>query len=470
MVADKAVHVWRECGTVYCNAGMLDVAACGRAFLTRWGDEYMIKRMKKKDACVWCGGECVKVAGIIAEYNPFHNGHSYHIEETRKLTGADYVVAVMSGNFVQRGAPAVMDKFLRTRMALMGGADVVLELPVPFATASAEDFAMAGISVLNQTGVVDAVCFGSECGDTGLLTQAASVLVKEPAPYKKALKQELKNGVSWPLARSRALSGLVTDMEPEALEALLSSPNNILGLEYCKALLKTKSEIARVTVRRKDSGYHDLSLEHALSSASAIRRVMEKVDYLPDQNLEKVTELLMGHMPPEALALVGAAWHQILPMVPNDFSSMLCYKLFSCNEDLTDYMDVSRELADRIRNELTWFQDIDSFAGHLKTRQYTRTRINRALLHILLDIRTEQVSEWKEEGYCPYLRILGFSRQAVPLLTAMKKNASAPFFPNWGMRWINCRQLRSPCFRRRFLPAACIMPQLRENTHTKAAC
>ena len=162
----------------------------------------------------------MKVAGIIAEYNPFHNGHSYHIEETRKLTGADYVVAVMSGNFVQRGAPAVMDKFLRTRMALMGGADVVLELPVPFATASAEDFAMAGISVLNQTGVVDAVCFGSECGDTGLLTQAASVLVKEPAPYKKALKQELKNGVSWPLARSRALSGLVTDMEPEALEAL----------------------------------------------------------------------------------------------------------------------------------------------------------------------------------------------------------------------------------------------------------
>ena len=147
----------------------------------------------------------MKIAGIIAEYNPFHNGHKYHIEQTRKITGADFIIVVMSGNFTQRGTPAIMDKYSRARMALENGADMVLELPSCYACGSAEYFADGAIALLDKLGCVDYVCFGSECGDIELLRPIAEILATEPENYSEMLRAELKSGATFPRARNRAL-------------------------------------------------------------------------------------------------------------------------------------------------------------------------------------------------------------------------------------------------------------------------
>ena len=190
----------------------------------------------------------MKVVGIIAEYNPFHRGHEYQIRYVRETLGADYVIVAMSGDFVQRGAPALMEKYLRAEMALLGGADLVLELPIQVSTASAEGFAAGGVSLLDGLGCVDELCFGSECGDTEILMETARILVAEPPVYRDFLQKNLRDGMSFPLARSRALTSYVaksaiSDVSsgdghfifPEQMDSILSSPNNILGIEYCKA-------------------------------------------------------------------------------------------------------------------------------------------------------------------------------------------------------------------------------------------
>ena len=192
----------------------------------------------------------MKVVGIIAEYNPFHRGHEYQIRYVRETLGADYVIVAMSGDFVQRGAPALMEKYLRAEMALLGGADLVLELPIQVSTASAESFAAGGVSLLDGLGCVDELCFGSECGDTEILMETARILVAEPPVYRDFLQKNLRDGMSFPLARSRALTSYVaksaiSDVSsgdghfifPEQMDSILSSPNNILGIEYCKESL-----------------------------------------------------------------------------------------------------------------------------------------------------------------------------------------------------------------------------------------
>lgn len=209
----------------------------------------------------------MKVVGIIAEYNPFHRGHEYQIRYVRETLGADYVIVAMSGDFVQRGAPALMEKYLRAEMALLGGADLVLELPIQVSTASAEGFAAGGVSLLDGLGCVDELCFGSECGDTEILMETARILVAEPPVYRDFLQKNLRDGMSFPLARSRALTSYVaksaiSDVSsgdghfifPEQMDSILSSPNNILGIEYCKALLRQNSSIRPHALLRKGSG------------------------------------------------------------------------------------------------------------------------------------------------------------------------------------------------------------------------
>ena len=212
----------------------------------------------------------LKTTGIIVEYNPLHPGHIYHMEQARKQTGADYLIAVMSGSFVQRGAPALLDKYTRTRMALLAGADVVIELPVCFATGSAGDFAAGAVSLLDKLGCVDGLCFGSESGDISLFEKTATLLQCESAAFSNALKKALKSGLSFPAARQQALLlclDMAKDMPStacpdnnstaEQIVALLSSPNNLLGLEYTLALLRRNSSIRPFTISRVGSGYHD---------------------------------------------------------------------------------------------------------------------------------------------------------------------------------------------------------------------
>ena len=234
----------------------------------------------------------MRIVGIIAEYNPFHNGHQYHIEKSLELTGADAAVVVMSGNFIQRGAPAIMPKHSRAKMALKNGASLVIELPVPYATGSAEYFAYGAVSLLDDFGCVDALCFGSECGNLNLLKTLAKILVKEPAEYKELLSCYLKQGNSFPLARQYAMRDY---LHSDQVNDILAEPNNILGIEYLKALYRLNSTIEPYTIQRVSSHYHDQELQESYSSASAIRNVIKSEDFdsLKLQLSEESFEFLM---------------------------------------------------------------------------------------------------------------------------------------------------------------------------------
>ena len=215
----------------------------------------------------------MKTAGIIAEYNPFHTGHEYQINYIKEKLRTDYVVIAMSGDFVQRGTPALFSKYVRAEMALRSGADLVLELPVSISSASAELFARGGVQLLDGLGVTDILCFGSECGDTDALMELAKILANEPEDFQTALRRNLKNGMTFPKARSMALSAVFP--ESEKYQQLLSSPNNILGIEYCKAILRENSSISPVSIKREGNDYHENTLsENHFPSASAIRNAI----------------------------------------------------------------------------------------------------------------------------------------------------------------------------------------------------
>lgn len=216
----------------------------------------------------------MKTVGIIAEYNPLHNGHAYHIKKAKEMTGADYCVVVMSGDFVQRGAPAMMDKYLRAESALLNGADLVLELPVCYSISSAEHFARSCVALLNKLGVIDTLCFGSECGDIRVLTDFAKALLEEGPVFKKTLDQEIRLGHTYPQARNTALEASAPHLTSHI--NIMTSPNNILGIEYCKALLFWKSAIVPYTVKRAGSSYHDNSLDTGFCSALAIRESLRQ--------------------------------------------------------------------------------------------------------------------------------------------------------------------------------------------------
>ena len=371
----------------------------------------------------------MKVTGIIAEYNPFHKGHAYHLAQTRKQTGADYVVVVQSGNFVQRGAPAIVDKYCRARMALLEGADLVLELPTAYACASAEGFAGGAVSLLNKLGCVDALCFGSECGELSLLHSYAQVLAEEPEGFQELLRAFLKQGLSFPLARSKALHEYLAytqDIVPCSLydrdcryeSEILSQPNNTLGIEYLKALELSHSSIKPHTILRKSAGYHDASLDAELASATAIRAAYaETPDFSRIQN----------QLPSKAGSILEAYLKEKQPLVLDDFSSILHYQLLSLSEtELAACTDVSPELASRLKNLLTQYRSASDFADLLKTKQLTHTRITRALCHILLKDKQTDAGRRKDLGYPIYGRILGFRRESQPLLSAIKKSASIP--------------------------------------------
>ena len=371
----------------------------------------------------------MKLTGIIAEYNPFHSGHEFHIKKAKELTGSDCCGVVMSGDFVQRGEPAVYSKYIRTRMALCCGADLVVELPSAFAVSSAEDFAACGVSLLTSLGAVDTICFGSEDGQVQPLLTAASLLAEESPEFSGLLNQGLKQGLSWPQARNHALirmAGTVPDfpLQPESLDRLLGSPNNLLGIEYCKAIIRSSSHLKPVTVKRMGQGYHDSVLDQGQASASALRRLMTENIRTPDQ-LPDPASSLSSHVPRSILPMYGAE-----PAVTaNDLSGLLNYTLLtmaSQDIDFAGYADVSKEMASRLRTRLLEYENWEGRIRQLKTRQYTYTRISRALLHILLAMTDQDVAQYKSAGYAPYARILGFKKDNAKLLSMIKKQSSIP--------------------------------------------
>ena len=353
----------------------------------------------------------MKIVGLITEYNPFHAGHLYHMQQARELTGADYCVVLMSGSFVQRGEPAIFDKYRRTKAALLAGADLVLEMPVAFSTASAHEFAAYGVALLSAIGV-NAVVFGSECGQIEFLKQAASALNHESAEFQERLRKGLKAGLTYPQARAKAL-----EME-DTWASVLSSPNNILGIEYLRAAEDLHSPMEFYTISRKGSGYHEDTLADAnFPSASAIRGIIRN-SLSKDKDL---LDILASHLP----AVTHPAYTGAVPVFVDDFSELLNAAVLQLQATFS-IADLSPELAARLAKPPYFPLSFEERIQALKTRQLTYTRVSRALLHLVLGMREEDISRWKEEGYALYARILGFRRQSSPLLSCLHKKSSIP--------------------------------------------
>lgn len=356
----------------------------------------------------------MKVVGIIAEYNPFHNGHKYQIDVVKAQTGADYCIVAMSGNFLQRGVPSLCDKYSRARMALACGADLVLELPSIWATASAEYFARGGVSLLKNTGVVTHLGFGSEADSLDSLMAVSSILKNEPEEYKRVLSEELKLGKAFPVARKYALTTALSNLDADNL---LDTPNNILALEYLKAL---PDSITPVMVHRKGAGYHEEALTNEFPSATAIRKAIFESDK------ETITQLADA-VPNEVFPILMDSIQRNAIMDTDDLSDILGYRLLSLSKNgYQEYADCNEELSNKILNLLNTYTGFESFCQSLKSKDLTYTRISRLLLHILLDIKQEDYLLGKEQGYAPYLRVLGFRKDATSLLSAIKKEASVP--------------------------------------------
>lgn len=362
----------------------------------------------------------MKTVGLITEYNPFHNGHAYHIEKAKMLTGADRVIVVMSGDFVQRGAPAVMPKHLRAESALLSGASLIIELPVCFATGSAEYFAQGSISLLNRLGCIDSICFGSECGDLHLLKEIAQILADEPIEYQTALKQALKEGASFPAARQEALN-IYSDKYSE----ILASPNNILGIEYLKALAKIHSKMEPFTIKRIGAGYHDMDIDGQFSSATAIRSDIYQLADVNSSSESLPLTHIQTQVPSSCHELMKKNYQTRYPVKADDFSLLLKAKLLSETAgSLSHYLDMSPELANRILRLRNDYLSFEQFCDLLKTKELTRSRISRSFIHVLLGITNDWLTAMKAPA--PYARILGFRRDHADLLGILKRTSDIP--------------------------------------------
>lgn len=398
----------------------------------------------------------MKVVGLITEYNPFHNGHKYHIEEAKRVTGADYCIAVMSGNFVQRGTPAVIDKYSRTEMALRNGIDLVFELPVCYATGSAEYFAHGAIALLDKLGIVDTLCFGSECGTIEPLQKAADFLLHTPKYYDQQLQAFLKKGLTYPAARLKAFEYFLGQDETvpnKELAEILKEPNNILGIEYVKALKRISSTITPITIQRIAAHYHDPNLsvtspdapvdgasfidiydatlssdmntgdELIISSATAIRRAI----FQPTEDITSTLRIASQSVPMDVAKYLIQQYQKTYPITEEDFIDIIKYKLMSeSKQALTAYMDVTEDLADRITNITDLNHNLSDLIKMIKTKNITLTRVNRALIHLLLNIKTNAVNDYIQSGYIPYARVLGTKKESTHLLRSIEKAGNIP--------------------------------------------
>ncbi len=359
-----------------------------------------------------------KAVGIIAEYNPFHKGHEYQIQQAKEQTGANIAIILMSGDFVQRGTPAIFAKHQRTAMALLGDADIVFELPSFYACGSAEYFSSGAVSVFNALNSIDFLCFGSESGEIDTCRFLGKLLADEPKLYKEKLRSFLKQGLSFPAARKSALAEYLKEKDIPFSEDFLDTPNNILGIEYCKSLAAQNSSIAPVTIKRIGSSYHETSLSSEYPSASAIRR-----ELIAAWNTQKfLSDTLKNAQPPAVKDYLCALLENETFLIEDDFSLLLKYELMkNTPESLCAFSDMSPDLARRIYHHLNTFETFTQFAEQLKTKELTYTRICRALLHVLLNIPSDL------PAISPaYVRLLGFKKESSSFLRILQKNSDIP--------------------------------------------
>ena len=349
--------------------------------------------------------------GIIAEYNPFHNGHSYHIQNTKVLTGADFVVAVMTGNFTQRGNTSVVDKWEKTKMALNGGADLVIELPTIYSISSAENFANGAIKILNTLGIVDSISFGMEADDISTLNNISNVLYMEPPEYKAILEHELSKGSSFPKARENALMMYLNDIKRYA--NVLKGSNNILAIEYLKALKKQKSNLVPIGVKREKVYYNSTKIIDEYASATGIRNL------LLHNQLEEVRKVVPAKTYSILLNNIRQGTY-VLDITT--YNNEIIYKLRSMSvKEIANLPDVSEGLEYLIKDASNKTNNLIELINKVKSKRYTQTRVQRILLYALLGITKKDMEISKK--MTPYIRVLGCSENGKMLLSQINSKA-----------------------------------------------
>ena len=361
----------------------------------------------------------MNLLGLIVEYNPFHNGHLYHLNESKKITNATHPIAVMSGNFMQRGTPALLDKFTRAEMAVRNGVDLVVELPTLYACQSAEIFAHGGISLLNSLNCVNSICFGSEIGDIDILYLISKILIDETIDFKIKLKDYLDKGLPFPKARASALFYYITenklyDTSEEDLLNMLNSPNNILGIEYIKSILKLNSKIKPYTINRINSGYNSLNVNDSICSASAIRNALK------NNSLNTINYT----MPKDTYDIINRVIESGFNLVYNeDFYQILSSIIIRDKDNLTDYFEVNEGIENKIYNSIFKCHNIETLQNEIKSKRYTMTKISRTLNHIMRGIKGGDILKTKDLTNIPYVRVLAFNEKGCEILKEIKKNS-----------------------------------------------
>ena len=345
------------------------------------------------------------VLGIVSEYNPFHNGHLLHLQDSKKLTHTDFTIAVMSGNFVQRGDTSIVDKWTKTEMALKAGIDLVVELPTLYAISSAENFAEGAIKILNSLGIVDYVSFGSEIGEISPLNDVAQVLYKEPKEFSTLIARQLRSGLSYPKARELAIQMYFGSSQKYT--EILENPNNILGIEYLKALKKYKSPIRPITLKRKYSDYNSADVKSGIASATAIRTMIQK-----NKNIHYV-------VPFETYELLEEKKEcgQIIPSL-SVFSKEIIYTLRKMTlSEIASLPDVSEGLENKIKAAANTSNTLEDLISKIKSKRYTQSRIQRILLYALLNISEKDINMSRRQ--VPYIRVLGFNKHGKKIISAI---------------------------------------------------
>ena len=341
----------------------------------------------------------MKICSIIAEYNPLHNGHLRQINYVKENSSYDYLAVFLSGNFTQRGEGAILNKFTRASHAIKAGADIVFELPSVFATQSAEIFASGALKLINSLPGDKTICFGAECGDKNKIIKTALALLNETEEYKKVLKEELKNGVSLLKARETALIKTAPDIDAEVLK----QPNNVLGIEYVKAILKNNYDIEIDVIDRKGSDYNDSCLSNAYPSALAIRSAIE------NNNLESVKDFVPNFV------------YNDLPKKLHSFDREIIYSLLSSSKkDIAKTVDCAEGLENRIKALVRENFTLLELTEKLSTKRYTTKRLQRIMLSTMLKIDKKLVQTALKKSL--YLKVLAVNSKNTKLLSQLSKS------------------------------------------------
>jgi len=355
---------------------------------------------------------------IISEYNPFHNGHKYHIEAVRQQLAADNIVCIMSGSFVQRGEPAMFDKWSRAKMALYGGADLVIELPLVYSCQPAEIFAFGAVNILNNLKIIDGICFGSEIGETTLLKSVAELLLNEPEDFSSLVKQYLKLGTPYPKSVSLALEDYYKE-NSHVDSHIWENPNNILGIEYIKSIIQLKSPMIPYTIKRVRNNYNDAELTNEIASATAVRNEIKSFG---------MSEKLKLSLPKTSFDIMeqdtikGKA-----PVYLENLSDVLLYRIRTMKADqLQEYISHKEGIEFRIKKAANQATCVEELIEGIKTKRYTRASIQRLLCHILLDLKWEASKAFKQPGIPSYTRVLGFNDKGKQLLRSINNASQFP--------------------------------------------